>query len=164
MGGPISAWIVSMKSSEKDKRKSHLASVILLQHSVRTAIKRTMIFHGMGVLFFATLANTIFTTGLPTFFPRAGGAYLVSPLIERDFDAQFNLLYTGLVISLITIIMGFALTSVNGRALPLAQGVSFLWVMSIWTYLCDSWMCIAHQRGSHLQQYLKMKSRKQLQQ
>ena len=154
LDGPISAWLISMKVPKDTK--SHLASTILVQDTVRTAIRRTMIFHGFGVLMFASMANTVFTSGVPAFFPKPGaGQYLFNPQIPHDQPAQLSLFYSSLVIAFTTVIMGNALSTINGNALPLAQALSIVWPLSIWSYLFDSWECIAHGQDSRIAEYLR---------
>ncbi|QDZ20234.1 lipoxygenase [Chloropicon primus] len=154
--GPISSWTISMKGPKKTK--SRLASTIVVQNTVRTAIKRTMIFHGMSMMMFASLASTLFTSGLPTFFPNDsifGGHYIIKPLVPHSVDSQRSLFYVGLVIAFVTVIMGSALATIDGRALPVAQFLSAVWPLSAWAFLLDSWISLAYQRGSKLHHYFE---------
>ena len=154
--GPISSWTIAMRIPKNTK--SHLASTIVIQNKIRTAVRRTMIFHGIGILMFASVASSLFTSGLPTFYPHDGlfgGGYIVEPLIPHSTDTQRSLFYVSLVIAFTTVIMGTALASINGRALPLAQFVSAVWPLSTWAFLIDSWVCLAYQRESKLPQYVK---------
>ena len=152
LDGPVSSWF--LRPNANSIKESYIASKIVEQHTIRTAVKRTMTFHGIAMLLFTSLANSIITVGIPSFVPTSDSAdYLVAPFAPNPY-AQTMLFYAGLTISVFTVIFGSAMSSVNGRALGYAQVASVVWPILVWVYFIDRWTASVYHTESMLGVYL----------